>query len=333
MRSRLRTWTRWITRVALLLTALFHARFSFAETSESDQSPALRLFFEGKKLLDGGHPTEACPLLAKSDALDPEVGTKMNLARCYEAVGKTASAYTTWRLAAAAASQKAAIEATDADRKKQSAREAYATARVAALGPRLLHVAFRVSEPAETGVDVRLDGEPVTRDQWDAALSIDPGVHKVVVVAPSKKEWSRAFEVDEVNGPLVLIVVPPLVAVPVAGAATEASENPLRSTALALEVVTGVGVLAGSGFGIAAIVGQNNLTPDCSPSLNCNAQGMSKLSAVKTNLALADVSFAVAGAALIGAVLCWTLPTHSHSIYVQPSAGVGAASVALGGAW
>lgn len=326
--------SRAITTVALILTALFQAPFAFAETSQSDQATALRLFFEGKKLLDDGRPTEACPKLAQSDALDPEVGTKMNLARCYEAEGRTTSAYMTWRLAAAAASKRAVVEPTEEDRKKQSMREAYATSRVAALGPRLLHVAFRVSEPVDAGTDVRLDGEPLTRDRWDAAVSVDPGMHQVVVAAPTKKAWSRAFEVAEENGPLVIIVVPPLAAIPAAtAAAADANENPLRATAVALEVVTGAGVLAGAGFGIAAIVGQNNLAPDCTPSLNCNAQGISKLSTVKTNVALADISFAVAGAALIGAVLCWTLPIHSHAVYVQPSGGVGSASVALRGAW
>ncbi len=54
---------------------------------------AEKLFEEARALLAIGHYHEACAKLESSDALDPGMGTKFNLVRCYELDGRAARAW------------------------------------------------------------------------------------------------------------------------------------------------------------------------------------------------------------------------------------------------
>jgi hypothetical protein len=81
--------------------------------------------------MNEGNFAEACPKLSKSQALDPQVGTMLNLALCYQSLGETASACGWWRDAAAAAAGKSQHE------REQFAREQMdATCPPTTAGPR-----------------------------------------------------------------------------------------------------------------------------------------------------------------------------------------------------
>jgi len=56
-------------------------------------TPAEDFFQRGNALLEAKDYAKACPLLAESFRLDPAGGTVQNLAICYEAQGRWASAY------------------------------------------------------------------------------------------------------------------------------------------------------------------------------------------------------------------------------------------------
>src|SRR5687767_13153220 len=60
--------------------------------ASSSQSQAEPLFNEGRELLEKGRFAEACPKLARSQALAPAVGTLLNLGYCWEQLGKLRSA-------------------------------------------------------------------------------------------------------------------------------------------------------------------------------------------------------------------------------------------------
>src|SRR5689334_1434029 len=51
------------------------------------------LFKKGKKLLAEKHYAEACAAFEDSDRLDPGIGAKLNVARCYQEWGRLATAW------------------------------------------------------------------------------------------------------------------------------------------------------------------------------------------------------------------------------------------------
>src|SRR5262249_41463605 len=84
---------RYALGAASILALGTHSSHALAQ-SANDQ--ASRLFEDARRLMSEGRFADACPLLAQSDLLDPAVGTKMNLAKCYESLGRTASAWRVW---------------------------------------------------------------------------------------------------------------------------------------------------------------------------------------------------------------------------------------------
>src|SRR5262249_48167990 len=52
-----------------------------------------QLFKKGKKLLAEKKYAEACTAFEQSDQIDPEIGAKLNVARCYQEWGKLATAW------------------------------------------------------------------------------------------------------------------------------------------------------------------------------------------------------------------------------------------------
>jgi hypothetical protein len=97
-------WLGWAVLGAV--GGLFPCSSALAQAGEAEPASAAALFSDARQMMDKGNFTEACPKLAKSQALDPQVGTMLNLALCYQSLGETASACGWWRDAAAAAAGK-----------------------------------------------------------------------------------------------------------------------------------------------------------------------------------------------------------------------------------
>jgi hypothetical protein len=148
--------------------------------SAADKAAAEALFDEGKRLREAKRYSEACPKFADSQRLDPAVGTLLNLALCYKENGQTASAWSTYREAAA---QAAAA--------KQSDREELARSEAAALETKLTRLVIEVSpEVAKiSGVEVKRDGAPVPQGLWGVAAPVDPGIRSIDVTAPGKTPY------------------------------------------------------------------------------------------------------------------------------------------------
>src|SRR6478672_5858918 len=114
------------TGFAALATLAAIAASPAAHAQTRDPAAAEAFFAEGRTLLKQGRYAEACSKFEASQKLDPGNGTLMNLADCYEKSGRVASAWLSFREAAAAAASAS-----------QVARASHARARAASLEPRL----------------------------------------------------------------------------------------------------------------------------------------------------------------------------------------------------
>jgi hypothetical protein len=187
--------------------------------SAADKAAAEALFDEGKRLREAKKYAEACPKLADSQRLDPAVGTLLNLALCYKENGQTASAWSTYREAAAQAA---------------AAREQLARDEASAIEPKLTRLVIEVSpEVAKVpGVEVKRDGAPVPQGLWGVPSPVDPGVRMIDVTAPGKKPFHMEAKAEGA-GATAKVVISALEDDPNAGAAAVpvTSETPGATTA------------------------------------------------------------------------------------------------------
>src|SRR5579859_6310675 len=163
-----------------------------------DPAGAEKLFTEARKLLDAGKYAEACQKLADSQKLDPGIGTLLNLAQCYEKMGRTATAWATYREAAAAAHANG-----QGDREKKAARAADG------LEPNLPKLTLTVPDAAaEKGVDVKRNGTPIPKSLWGVSEPVDPGEYLIEAHAVGRKPWSTRVKAEP--GRATAVILPPL---------------------------------------------------------------------------------------------------------------------------
>jgi hypothetical protein len=329
--------------IAALSAATLAARTAHADDTDADgnrQSAALALFQEGRRLVEAERYAEACPKFADSLKLDPGVGTMLNLAVCYERIGKTASAWSAYLDAAAAARDKGETE-----------RERVARARAAALDPTLSRVTILVA-PAATGsdVDVRLDGTRIPQTLWGVATPVDAGTHDLRASAPGRVPWSTSIQVDA-DHPLVVAIPAlepePLILSPSLSppAVHETPRAPMhaadwhRPVALALGGV-GIGAL---GAGVAFVVAANDRYVEsthasaCNADNHCTAAGSRDRQIAFAYANVASASIAGGAVALVGAAVVWLTGSRAAPRSVRwtvlPTVGDRGWKFEVGGAW
>jgi Tfp pilus assembly protein PilF len=106
----LRWFRRWPALVFLLSVLASHdVAAQEPVASDSDRATAQVLFTEARDLMKDEKYAEACNKFRESQRLDPQIGTQLNLALCYEKLGKWASAWVNY-VDAASRAQKAGQE-------------------------------------------------------------------------------------------------------------------------------------------------------------------------------------------------------------------------------
>jgi len=187
---------RLVVVTAVLATAA--AAAPAAAQPADAKAAAEQLFAEGRDLAKKGNHAAACPKFEASLRLDPALGTRLNLADCYERTGKLASAWGLYR------------EAVDAARRANDpVRRDFAARRAAAVEPRLPRLIIRVPAGAEvSGLVVTRDGAPVDRVLFDTAVYVDPGSHGVAATAPGHESFET--EVTATEGDVSTVDIPPL---------------------------------------------------------------------------------------------------------------------------
>lgn len=300
--------------VALTLASFAHADPG-APAASLDPVAAESLFNEGRTLLEEGRLDEACEHFARSQQLDPAVGTLKNLGDCYERMGRLATAWSTFRQ-----TESLAVARQD-DRRAALAREA--AARIEPRVPRL-----RLTLEGDTpGLSVTRNGTPVS-GVFDIPIPVDPGEYTIVAAAPDHKTWRRIVTLGE--GAKETLRIPRLSkALSVDDARSERPGRAQRDVALGLEIGGGAFLAAGLVFGGMAIAKWSSVTDTC-PGARCPTDALTAslsgdVSTARTFATLGTIGVAAGAAALAtGIVLHVTSPKRRLSIGpASPGGGIG----------
>lgn len=292
------------------------------------------LYQQGLRLAEQGQWAEAAAKLEESNRLDRAPGTTINLADCYEHLGKVASAWTLFVEAATIFNR----------RTPPDPRGAVAQSRADKLYPLLSRLTIEV--PAEVrslpGLVVRRDGEEVGAAQLGTAIAVDPGPHVVEVSAPGKQPWRGEVKVgagDSDAGSVpsgagaasATVTVPMLSDAKAPGGAAGAGGAGgggdgagaggwpwQKKVSLGLAGAGLVGIAVGAAFGADALGKHAALEGHCSPGAPraCDAEGLRIASDQSTVAAVSTAGFVAGGVLAVAGVVLWV---------VAPSGGAGAA--------
>ena len=291
------------------------------------QNLAEQLFVTGKLLMQEKEYDRACPKFEESFRLDPTAtGTLLNLALCYEAVGRYASAWSRFR------------EVASRSRGKREDRRKTAEEHAVAAQKQLSMLTLKVEPDANVqGFVLRLDGEAIMSAAWGTEIPVDPGPRVVEAEAPGKVPWRTSVDVGVRRDrrtvtvtplrdappppPPIAPVVPPSPVAAPAPAATQkvdvaaslaaadavASARARRTVGFTLAGLGLVGIGAGAFFGALALKKNDQATSLC-PADRCRSQddastARTALDTARTDAAISNLTIAAGIAAASGGVL------------------------------
>lgn len=342
----------WCVRLCCVMVMALFPALALAQGSAGNKAAAEALFEEGRSLMQKQQYQEACAKFEASQELDSGLGTLMLLSDCYEKTGRTASAWATFREAAAMARGKGDVE-----------REKVARVRADALEPNLAKLVIHGAEGTMklSGLEVKMAGQSVARAQWGTPIPVDPGEVSFEVSAPGYKPWTLQAQV--VPGPSqTAIDIPELqpldsdaanaegqdVAVSggdetgkdVAPTETPASSGgTLKTTGMVLGIAGVVAVGVGTYFGFSAKSKNDDSKDDC-PQNRCETQaGLDARNDAKTAATTSTVAFVLGGALLATGGVLYFMDDSSESASTRRElrwssrVGPGSAHVGLEGTW
>lgn len=292
--------------------------------SAADATLAEALFDEGQELMVAGNYQAACEKFQESQRNDPGGGTLLNLGDCYKKLGRTASAWSTF---------KAAL--TTARKDGRQDRVEHLESAILELEGRLTKLEVVVPEEANVpGLVVEVDGQALRPAAWGVAVPVDPGEHEVRVLAPDAETFVVTIDCSD-EGETQSVTIP-RARRQVEGADEEATTPRDRSPQGQKQrrwgyAIGGVGVVAtavGGVFGVLAIAQWNERNKNCSPGCNgdaVTAGGKSETSAMVANVGLGVGLVAIAG----GVTLILTAPRDAPVAQIQLAPQVASDSAGL----
>ncbi len=311
---------------ALSLTMIALPMGAHAEPTALDRAAAESLFEDGMKLVAAQDYAAACPKLAESQRIDPAMAKKFRLAECYEAIGRTASAWANF-----------VDVADDAAFAGKPDREKVARARAAKLEAVLSRATIVVTTPDLAGLEVHRGDLVVGKAQWGSATPVDPATYAITASAPGKITWTGSMTVSE-NGGSATLTVPALEDVPkepekpkpevvptpemneIAKQVHTDAENlkrdrarGVRDTGITLTVVGGVAVILGVVLGVIAKGSYDSAaSAHCQGSI-CDQKGLTDTDVARTTATGATTIFFIGvGATAVGA-LVWILAPSTRT--------------------
>lgn len=288
-------------------------------------------FRQGKDQIAAGQVAEACESFAKSQELDPQLGTHYNLALCYEKLGRTASAW--------------GLYSTLAEVDTNKGRKADATKRAKALAPRLVKVLLVLRDPTP-GIKVERDGADITA-AVGVATPVDPGRSMMMASAEGYEPWSAEVAVMG-DGTTVTVEIPALTKKPVEAPPPDPTPDPIpEEMKLPPQLpppsndpgrgrrILGIGLGAGgvAALGVGVVFGMMAGTANDDAKTECGgdvtdcrgdrAKADDLVASARTRATVSTVALAVGGVAVVaGAVLYLTAPAkRERAVALTPQVG------------
>ena len=321
--------------VAAVLIGRAHAQ------SDDGSAIAEQLHTQARNLATANQWPEACARFEDSLRYAAALATRLELAACYEHIGKLAAAWRMYRESAVQAAQTG-----------DGAQRDISQTRAAAIEPRLARLVIVPPSQPPAGFTVTADGARLDAGKLGAATFFDAGRHEITASAPGLAPATRF--VTLVAGKLETLALPALViaAVPAPAVAAQApaapppvvavSDPPPSSTRKVLGAALGVAGLASAGvglwFGRKASSSYDDAKALCGDKLACSAEnydrGKQLINDTRSNAAISTTLVAAGGAAfVIGVIVVLTAPRAPEHATAQlvPTANARGAGVALVG--
>jgi hypothetical protein len=312
-----------------------------AGTGDEREAQRTELYREATKAARAGQWAEAKERLRAALAIRSSPKVLFSLAQAEEQLGQLASAQ---------ADYARALEGAATDGKGDVVQAAEQAQR--ALAPRVPHVRVVLTGgTAPSGASATLDDRPAP---VGAAVAVDPGAHRLIVIAPGMRSAAvnvRVIEGQQLEVPVALEseAVAPVVAAPASSAPSSPSisaqpsladdvdpkESPASSPLRTVGIVTaGAGVVAvavGVAFGVESMSKHHDAANAC-PDATCpTAAGASLWHDAVTSGRTATLAFVLGGVAIVGGAVLWLTAPKSTGAGTQ--VGLGPGSVLLRGAW
>lgn len=306
-----------------------------ATPSAPAPSEAQARFEEGRALLKAGRPADAIPKFVASIAAEATLAALLNLADCYERIGKLASAHARFR------------QAQELAKTKDPVRSEEARKRAEILEPRLSTITLLPPARSE-GVRVWVDGVEVPSSEWGKPRPYDSGPHEVVAQDPRGGRHKSVTDVPladaaRITAPVEVdavatVVNPPVSPIGPAPPPAEPDGRPMRTVGL---VAGGVGLAAiatGVVTGIVALGAKSDLKDACAAYPRCPAEQRGELvdldDRARTFATVSTITI-IAGSVLVitGALLYLTAPSRSSATTGRARSASSWAQGWTGGTW
>ena len=144
---------------------------------EDVEKAATALFEQGRQLAEAGQKDAACDKFESSLRLDPQIGTKLNVAACREDKGRLVEAYGLFESAA-----------LDADRTQKTGRATFARQRMDLLAKKLVRVRFTIADPELPGLAIKIGNRELPKPEWSRPQVMIAGRYAIVATAPGMRE-------------------------------------------------------------------------------------------------------------------------------------------------
>lgn len=261
--------------------------------------------------MENGKPKEACEKFEASNKVEASAGTLLNMGRCLEAQGKTASALAMYK------------ETITVGKAQNKARHVEAAEQfITDLEPRLSRLTIDAIDPVDGLSILRTDSEgrsvSVAENERGVGVAVDPSTYTVEATAPGHDKWSKTVEVNKAA--TVTVTVPSLAKRGNAGTHEPPSHWKPDAFFIAGAATAGVGIVGiavGSAFGAMTLSDVNTATsnPKLCPHYACTPLGQSWMNDVNSEATVSTVTLTlgIAAAAAGGTLVAWSFLHHDTS--------------------